>query len=258
MTVGGTEESALRKIVMTVEYEGTRYYGFQAQKELPTVQEELERSFYTVTGEQSRLIAASRTDAGVHAKGQAVAFRSRSKLSTQSFVAALNYYLPLDIAVVAAHQIDVDFDVRRDAKSREYRYTMLNRQARSPFKSRFACLVRPPLDAKVMSEAAHVLVGEHDFAPFSGLLEGGKKGTVRVVYKAEVERRGDRLFFDMVADSFLPHQVRKTIGCLMEVGKGKMAVEEFWQLAQSKQHGVAGPTAPALGLCLMKVNYDHL
>jgi tRNA pseudouridine38-40 synthase len=146
----------------------------------------------------------------------------------------------------------MDFDVRRDALSREYHYYILNRFTRSPLMQGFVHFVSQPLDIEAMNRACQILIGEHDFAPFSS--PTGKQ-TVRTVYKAEVGKKGDLVIFYMVANSFLPHQVRNTMGGLIKVGLGKIKPETFWELANSKQAGVVGPAAPGHGLCLVKINY---
>jgi len=207
---------------------------------------------YKLTGEKIRISIAGRTDAGVHAKGQVVSFKTKSVFPSQTWIKALNFYLPLDIAVKNACEVAIDFDVRRDALSREYRYYILNNSTRSPLMQGVACFIPQPLDIEAMNLACQVLPGEHDFSPFAPAVD---IRTIRQVYKAEVEKRGDLVHFDMVASSFLPHQVRNTIGGLIEVGLGKMEVEIFWKLARSGKAGVIGPTAPAHGLYLIKVNY---
>ena len=252
-----TEQEALSKVVLVVEYEGARYHGFQAQPGLLTIQGELESALYELTGDSVHVVGAGRTDAGVHAQGQVVGFRTGSDLSPKRFVSGLNYYLPEDIAVKSAHRVRSDFDVRRDACSREYRYTILNRRTRSPLRRKRAYLVTSPLDVGAMKEACHVLIGDHDFSPFFGSTGGKAFNPIRTVYKADVSKKGDLVTFDMMANSFLPHQVRRTAGALIEVGRGKVAVEEFWGVARSKERGVAGPAAPAYGLCLVRVNYPN-
>lgn len=149
----------LTKYILVVEYDGTRYYGFQWQAGLPTIQSELEQAMRRFCGQSSRIMAASRTDAGVHARGQVVSFWAKSNLSPVTIVKALNYYLPRDIAVKAAYIADGDFNVRRDALSREYHYHILNRNTRSPFSQRFAFFSPRILDIKVMSEACQFYPG---------------------------------------------------------------------------------------------------
>lgn len=238
--------------MLIVEYDGTRYHGSQFQENGCTIQGEIERALYKLMGEKTRIAAASRTDAGVHAKGQVVSFDTQSSLPLETYVRALNHYMPRDIAVSVAYEVKGNFDVRRDALRRAYRYHILNRATRSPLTDKYAYLVTRSLDIDAMNRACQALVGEHDFAPFSSRIEGS---TVRTVYRAEVSRQKSMVMFDMEASSFLLHQVRNTVGGLVNVGLGKIEVETFRELAYSGQSGVIGPTAPAHGLCLMKVNY---
>lgn len=246
--------NSFNKIVLVVEYDGRRYHGFQWQAKLPTVQAELERAIRKLTGESRRVIAASRTDAGVHAKGQVVSFRTQSALPPRTFVRALNYYLPTDIAVKGACSVNVDFNVRRDALSREYDYYILNSSTRSPLFEGFAYIVPVELDIEMMNKACKFLEGEHDFASFATAL-GERRSTVRTVCEARMTREDDLVDFHIRANSFLPHQVRNTVGLLIRVGAGKVGLEEFRQIMEEKMLGSAGPTAPACGLCLTRVNY---
>jgi tRNA pseudouridine38-40 synthase len=246
--------NSFSKVVLIVEYDGRNYYGFQWQANLPTVQAELERAIRRLTGENSRVIAASRTDTGVHARGQVVSFRTKSALSPQAFVKALNYYLPKDVAIKEAYKVNVNFDVRRDAVSREYDYYILNSSTRSPLLEGFAYFVPRKLNVRAMNKACKFLKGEHDFASFATAL-GKPRSTVRTVYEAKLTRKDDLVTYRMTANSFLPHQVRNTVGLLIKVGLGKVGLEEFRQILEAKTLGLAGPTAPACGLCLTRVNY---
>jgi tRNA pseudouridine38-40 synthase len=246
--------NSFNKIVLIVEYDGRNYYGFQWQPKLPTVQSELERAIRKLTGESSRVLAASRTDTGVHALGQVVSFRTKSALSPQTFVKALNYYLPRDIAVKGACKVDMDFNVRSDAMSREYEYYILNSSTRSPLFEGFAYFVPKKLNIRAMNKACKFLEGKHDFASFATAL-GKLRSTVRTVYEAGVAKEDDLVTYHMTGDSFLPHQVRNTVGLLIRVGLDKVGLEEFQEIMEAKRLGLAGPTAPAYGLCLTKVNY---
>jgi len=245
-------------IVLILEYDGMRYHGSQLQANAPTIQGEMERALQKLTGERIRVKAASRTDAGVHAKGQVISFRTKSSLPLKAFVEGVNYYLPRDIAVKEAFGVDDSFDVRRSALSREYKYYILNSPTRSPMRQGFSCLVNGNLDIGAMNQACQALIGEHDFASFVTSTDIGEKSTVRNVHKAGIERDGDMVVIDMVANSFLPHQVRNTVGSLIKVGQGKMTVDEFYGMVEAKRPCLAGPTAPAGGLCLMQVNYPSL
>jgi tRNA pseudouridine38-40 synthase len=245
------------KIALVMEYDGTNYYGFQLQSDRPTIQAEIEKALWRLTGEQMRVMASGRTDAGVHAKGQVVSFRTGSRLSPQTFVNGLNYYLPEDIAVKAAYGVADSFNVRRGAVSREYRYHIINSSTRSPIREGFSYRVPGCLDIESMNGACQALVGEHDFASFVSNIGGGEKSTVRIVYQAGVEKSGDLIVLSIVANAFLRHQVRSTAGALVRVGLGKMSVDEFQEIMGARKPGLAGPILPARGLCLMQVNYPR-
>jgi len=245
------------KMVLIMEYDGTHYHGFQLQANQPTIQGETEKALWKLTGERTRVMAAGRTDAGVHAKGQVVSFRTGSSLPPQTFVNGLNHYLPGDIAVKAAHRVDDSFNVRRSAISREYNYYILSSLTRSPLREGFSYLVAGHLDIEAMNRACQALIGKHDFASFASSMGDEIKNTVRRVERAKMEKNGDMTIFNMVANSFLPHQIRNTVGALIRVGLGKMSVDEFHGLIEARTPGLAGPTAPARGLCLMRVNYPQ-
>ena len=246
---------AFTRVVLIVEYDGRCYHGSQSQVDLPTIQDEIERSICRLTGEGCRIATASRTDAGVHARAQVVSFLTDSGLPEQTFVGGMNYYLPPDIAVKRAYHVPVSFDVRRDALSREYRYYILNDCARSPLWKGYSYLVRGKLDIGAMNEACRLLLGKHDFASFASRLGGDRKVTVRCVYRASLERKGEFIIFDMHANSFLPHQVRNTVGLLIKVGLGRVNISEFCGIIEARLPGIAGPAAPACGLYLVGVNY---
>jgi tRNA pseudouridine38-40 synthase len=242
------------KFVLIIEYDGTRYYGFQWQVGLPTVQDELEQAIERFCGQSSRVTAASRTDTGVHASGQVVSFWAKSTLDTMTLVRALNHYLPEDIAVKAAYRPGNDFNVRRDAVSREYHYSILTSNTRSPFSRRFALFMPRMLNTEVMNEACQLIKGEHDFASFASSLDDNRS-TLRNIHEAGIERKGDFVVFRIVANSFLPHQVRSTVGLLLRLGLGKISIADFCDIMEARSLGLAGPLSPACGLCLKKVNY---
>ena len=245
------------KMVLIMEYDGTNYYGFQLQSNQPTVQGEIESALTRLTGEKIRVLAASRTDTGVHAREQVVSLRTSSSLPEHAFISGLNHYLPEDIAVRDAFRVNDAFNIRRNAVSREYHYTILNRISRSPTRHRYTHHVPGKLDITAMNEACKCLVGEHDFTSFATALESRTKSKVRRVKQADVTKEGDLVTFRIVANSFLPHQVRNTIGALIKVGLGKMTANEFRSILEARTPGLAGPTAPAQGLCLMRVNFPY-
>lgn len=250
--------SALKqKIVLVIEYDGSRYHGFQLQAHEPTIQAELEAALYKLIGEKVRIIAASRTDTGVHAREQVISFRTNSGISIDSYVGGMNFYLPQDIAVKAAYRVNDSFNVRKDAAKREYKYYILESDTRSPLKDFFCCRVEGHLNTDLMNEACRLLIGKHDLASFTSNLNEDLKTTVRNVYQADVIREGEYIVFHMVANAFLPHQIRNTIGALLRVGQGKMTIDEFQCIMESKKIGLAGPAAPARGLFLTKINYPE-
>ncbi|MBI2836263.1 MAG: tRNA pseudouridine(38-40) synthase TruA [Chloroflexi bacterium] len=242
---------------MVVEYDGTRYHGFQWQANQPTIQGELESAIEKLTCEKLRVIAASRTDSGVHAQGQVVSFRTVSLHSLQTFVKGMNFYLPGDIAVRAAYQADDSFNVRRSATGREYEYHILNSPARSPLKEAYSYRVEGELDVTEMNRACEAIVGVRDLASFASDLGVPLKSTVRDVYRAGFTRDGDMIVFNIAASSFLPHQVRNTVGAMLRIGQGKLSLGDFYRMIEARKIGLAGPTAPAKGLCLVRVNYPE-
>jgi tRNA pseudouridine38-40 synthase len=246
------------QIALVLEYEGTNYCGFQFQTNVPTVQDEIEKALLKLTGDKIRVKAASRTDTGVHAKGQVISFKTDSVLKLETFVNGLNFYLPQDIAVKASYKINDKFSVQRDAVSRQYSYFIWNRSTRSPLKRSCTYHVSNRLDVWEMNQASQILVGKHDLASFvTELSRSTIKSTLRTVYAAKVENKGDLVIFNIVAKSFLPHQVRNTVGTLIRVGLGKINIDNFKTIMDDKKPGLAGPTVPAQGLFLMNVTYPE-
>ncbi|MCX6012590.1 MAG: tRNA pseudouridine(38-40) synthase TruA [Chloroflexi bacterium] len=246
---------SLKKIVLFIEYDGSNYHGFQLQKNANTIQNEIEQALKKLTNESIRIIGASRTDTGVHAKEQVVCFRTKSKLSPETFLKGLNYYLPKDIAVKAAYKVFSDFRLRREITSREYQYLILNSKTPSPLKRNRVYLVTTSLNVEGMNEASKSLIGKHDFSSFT-VIEN-LSNTIRTVFTAEVLKKDDLLIFKVIADAFLQQQIRRTVGALIQVGTGKINVESFVNLLNLKVKGLAGPTAPPYGLCLTAVNFKN-
>ena len=244
------------RIIIIVEYDGTDYHGSQYQANAPTIQGEIEKALLKLTEKKTRIKAASRTDAGVHACGQVVSFDTDTALPLSTYIDGLNHFLPDDIAIKEAFAADKSFDVRRDAVSREYRYSIFKSPTRSPLQRRFAYRMNGELDITAMNKACQALIGKHDLSSFVSNAETAKKKrTVRNIFQASVTQEDMMVHMDIVADSYLPHQVRNMMGSLIKVGQGKMTVDEFYTMIESRTPGMAGPTAPAEGLCLMRVNY---
>jgi len=251
-------ESDLNKVVLVLEYDGTNYCGFQFQNDVKTVQDEIEKALAKLTGETLRVVSASRTDSGVHARGQVVCFRTCGRLERIRIVKGLNYYLPQDIAVLAAYKVDSSFNIQKDAVSREYSYLIWNSHTRSPLQRAFAHQVGGELDIEAMNQACELLLGEHDLSSFiTDYSQSIIKSTVKTVILSRVEKEGFSVVFNIAGNAFLPHQVRNTVGALIRVGLGKITVNDFRSLMEARKPGLAGPTVPAQGLYLMKVNYPR-
>jgi tRNA pseudouridine38-40 synthase len=244
----------LRCFRATVEYDGTEFAGFQWQKDQRTVQGEIERALETLTRKSVRVVGAGRTDAGVHALGQVISFRADTGIPTERIAVAMNSVLPPDIRVRSATEADEAFHARFSARSRAYVYVILNRQAPSAIMRRFAWHLRDTLNAEAMADGAHRLIGEMDFAAWAnGLSE--VRTTVRRVVRCDVRRRGPWIMLYMEATGFLHGMVRNVTGTLVEVGSGKRRPEDIEAITSSGDRARGGPTAPACGLCLVRVTY---
>ena len=245
------------RLALTIEYEGTRYHGFQYQVDAPTIQGEVEQAIQRLTGERMRVKGAGRTDAGVHAEAQVVAFDTDSAHSTETFVSALNHYLPPDIAVGAAHIVAQDFDPRRHARSRTYRYSILNSRTPSPLARRFTCRIRETLDVAQMRSAAALFIGEHDFQKFAAPLPMGKTSSVRTVFDASVEHREDVIALWVTGNAFLQHQVRRMAGALVDIGRSRLSKDDLQAMIDDGATDKVAHSLPAQGLCLVRVEYAN-
>ena len=212
----------------------------------------MEKALARFTGQETRIRGASRTDSGTHAKGQVVDFLTGTQHALERFAPALNYHLPEDINVLEAHRVDDDFDSRKCALSRTYRYSILNRQAPSPLRRHSHHWIRESLDNEKMAEAAQLLVGIHDFRALA-VGHPQDRSAVREVMRWEVARSGDNLVIECEATGFLKQMIRRANGILTEIGRGKYPVEQVTQALAGATSG--GPLLPAHGLCLIGVKY---
>jgi tRNA pseudouridine38-40 synthase len=254
----GQEEAGRRRLALLVEYQGTAYGGSQLQANTQTIQGALERALSSLTGESIRLALAGRTDAGVHALGQVASFLTDSRLPLENFERGTNALLPDDISVRAAAETPREFDPRRHALSRWYRYTLHLGRARAALRREFVW--EPPfphLDIEAIAEAAGFLAGTHDFAAFTQAAEAARRVTQRNVLRSSVCSQGRFLRIDIEANAFLLQMVRRIVGSLVEVGARKLAPAEFGTLLRQAPPGAAKLVAPARGLCLMKVRYEN-
>jgi tRNA pseudouridine38-40 synthase len=239
---------------ITLEYDGTHYHGWQVQPNLPTIQGTIEAAIRQVAQHDVDVIGAGRTDAGVHALGQVAHFATTARQTAEEWHRALNGLLPPDIAVLAVEQAPETFHARFAAKSKLYRYQILTRVHRSAL-SRSKILHYPyPLDLAAMQEAARTLVGMHDFSSFQGS-PTDTDSPVCTITRLTIERFGDEIRFEVEANRFLKQMVRNIVGTLLEVGRGKLKAGDLGEILAAKDRTKAGPTAPAHGLYLVRVDY---
>jgi tRNA pseudouridine38-40 synthase len=245
----------MRNFKLTLSYDGTDFSGWQTQPGHRTVQETLEQAIAKLTGEpRVRVNASGRTDAGVHALGQVVNCFSATHLEPVVLVRAINAHLPEDVVVHEVAEAPLAFDANRDALRKLYRYVIHDGEVPSPFHRRYACHSRRRLDAVAMARAAAVLRGQHDFHSFE--TEWPNRATsVRTITHVAVNRFGDYVWLDVEADGFLYNMVRAIAGTLMNVGRGYWPEQQVAEILQAGDRTLAGPTAPAQGLFLVRVTY---
>jgi len=244
---------------LVLEYDGTAYCGWQRQRETaaggpPSVQATMERAVSAVTGEVVQLVGAGRTDAGVHALGQAAHLTTHSRLPAGRFPGALNAHLPQDIRVLHAEDAPDGFHARFDAVSRTYRYEILNRPAPSALLRHRAYHVADPLDVEAMQRAFWPFAGRHDFAAYRRM-GSPTRTTVCTVTAADCVRRGPRIRLTITADRFLRHMVRMIVGTLVRVGTGRLPEDAPVLYLGESDSRRTGPTAPPHGLYLVRVDY---
>jgi len=242
-------------VKLVIEYDGTRYVGWQVQPNGPSIQAEVERALETLHKAPRRVTAAGRTDAGVHALGQVASFPEERPLPLAAYVKGMNALLPEDIAVRTASIEPDGFDARRFARGKRYRYVIENGETRAPLGRLRAWQLFGRLDVGAMREGAAHLVGRHDFASFQAS-DCACDHAVRDVRRIEVEGApGGRIELVFEATAFVKHMVRNVVGTLVEVGQGKRAPGSLPALLAARDRRAAGPTAPPQGLCLEEVFY---
>jgi len=244
----------MRKLKLTVQYDGTDFAGFQRQPNALTVQQTLEEALGRRLGHDVRVTAASRTDAGVHALGQVVCFETDVPIPIEAAPVAFTARLPSSVAVVEAEEVEPTFHPRFDAKWKRYVYRIVSRTVRSPFLGRYAWCVSHPLRGEMMAAAAEHLQGRHDFRSFCA---GGTDVVdfVREVKRLDVAQEGDLFEIWIEADGFLYKMVRNIVGALVEVGRDRLAPEHVAGIIEARDRRRAPATAPPQGLCLVKVGY---
>jgi tRNA pseudouridine38-40 synthase len=241
---------------LIVEYDGSRYAGWQRQPDQPTIQEAIETALFQLTQQNTSVVGAGRTDAGVHALGQVVSFRIDRDWTAREWTRGLNARLPDDIAIRSAAIVSDDFHARYATRGKLYEYRILNRPERTALDRAYVWHVHKSLDRTAMEEAAAHLVGSHDFSSFEGTLTDNEDPICHL-RQLSLTWQEDRLTIQAYADRFLKHMVRAITGTLVEVGHSKRAPASLKDVLAAKDRTAAGRTAPPLGLVLVRVDYDR-
>jgi len=243
------------RIALGVEYDGSRYYGWQSQPDMLNVQDTLESALSSLADERISIIAAGRTDTGVHALEQIIHFDATNARPLNAWVRGTNALLSRDIAVLWAHTVPDEFHARFSAQARNYQYVMINRPSRSAVHHGKVGWFHLPLDIAAMRSAAQYLLGEHDFSAFRSS-QCQAKTPVKNLTQFDIRQDGDTITFDLTANAFLHHMVRNIIGCLVYVGKGKYPPQWLLQVLASGDRSQAAPTFAPDGLYLRHITYD--
>jgi len=243
------------RVKLTLEYDGTRYVGWQVQRNGPSVQAALEAALLKLLGAPVELEVAGRTDAGVHALGQVVAFDTPLALPLKAYWMGLNGILPPDIAVVDVAEVPAGFDPRRWSRGKRYRYCISNRRTRAPLRRTTHWELFAALDVEAMQRASSRLLGRHDFSAFRAA-DCQAAHPVREIRGIDVQgTSGDEVRFEFAGTAFLKHMVRNLVGTLVEVGRGRQTEAWVTALLESRDRTLSGPTAPPQGLTLVEVLY---
>ncbi len=243
------------RIALGIEYDGRPYCGWQSQPDGRTVQDALQSALHQIASEPISVLAAGRTDTGVHALEQVIHFDTAAKRPLTAWVRGVNAVLPESIAVRWAHPVPDEFHARFSAHGRSYRYLLLNRQTRSAIHAGKVGWFHAPLNIEAMQAAAQCLLGEHDFSAFRAA-ECQAKSPVKRLHQLDIRKDGDMLVFDLRADAFLHHMVRNIVGCLVYVGKGKHPPGWLGEVLASRSRSMAAPTFAPDGLYLRRIHYE--
>ena len=243
------------RIALGVEYDGSAFLGWQSQTGGHTVQDVVQTALSTVADEKISVIAAGRTDTGVHALEQIIHFDTPVTRPLSAWVRGTNALLPKNVAVLWAHPVPDEFHARFSAQARSYQYVLLNRAVRSAVHHGKVGWFHAPLDVEQMRHAAPYLLGEHDFSAFRSS-ECQAKSPVKNLAQLDIQQNGDMIIFDLTANAFLHHMVRNIIGCLVYIGKGKHPPQWLQKVLESRQRIIAAPTFAPDGLYLRAITYD--
>jgi len=255
----------MRNIKLTLEYDGSAFFGFQRQSHHPTIQQALEEALSKLLNRKTKISAASgRTDTGVHAAGQVVNFRTSSAMSCSQMQRGLNSLIPQEIVARKVQEVSKNFHARYQVKRKVYEYKIWNHPVRSPLQAFQVLHISAPLHLPKMRRAAGLLKGRHDFRSFCSnnghnlvgkSVGGNQQSTIRHVRRIEIQRRGSFIRVLIEADGFLYRMVRNIVGMLIDVGIGRLALKDVSRILNAKDRRLAGGTAPAYGLTLADVTY---
>ena len=246
----------MKRVKLVTAYDGTNYHGSQIQNNGETIEGVLKKELSSLLNEEINLIGASRTDAGVHARGNVYVFDTESRIPSDKFTYALNARLPEDIRIQESCEVPADFHPRHQDTVKTYEYRVLNRKLPLPEYRLHAHFTYETLNLEKMQEACQYFIGEHDFASFCAA--GSQvESTVRTIYDLHVEKQGDLLTISVTGNGFLYNMVRIIAGTLLKVGSGAIMPEEISQIIEGKDRSLAGPTAPARGLTLVEIRYPN-
>lgn len=244
----------MRRLLVTIRYDGSAYHGYQVQSNALTVQEVFQKAVQKVFGKRLDVKGCSRTDSGVHANMYCISFDTDMNISNESVILALNTYLPEDVAAYDCKEVDMDFHPRYNCKSKEYIYKIYNGKYRNPFYAKYTLWYRWNIDAEYLNNEAQAFVGKYDYSGFCSI-KSDVEDSVREIYSFKVWREDDFVYFKVCGDGFLYNMVRIMVGTLLFVSEGKIKSGELKSIILSKDRKKAGKTAPPQGLYLNNVSY---
>ena len=247
----------LKNIKLILEYDGTGFHGWQVQSQGErTVQGEIQRVLYQIYKKKINVVASGRTDAGVHALGQVINFKVRTRMTPQDILRAMTSFLPADIVIKDASEVGLAFHAQHSAVSKTYRYSILNRSFPSALERSFCHYYPYPMNLRRMRQEALLLVGKKDFKAFEAADQSrGEHSTIRHIKQIRITKKKNWIHIEITADGFLYKMVRNIVGTLLEAGRDKLDRGELGEIIKKKDRGLAGDTAQAQGLCLMEVRY---
>ena len=253
-------KDGMPNLKLTLSYDGSEFFGWQVQPDLPTIQAALASAIGRITGEKVLPQGSGRTDAGVHALAQVATFATGSSVPTANFVRALNDVLPASVRVLDVEEAVADFHARHSARAKTYHYRIFRAEICPPFLARYVWHYPYPLDEETMARAAALVEGEHDFTSYAAVdPERGRAGApvsnLRRIFSSNWQREGDEFIYAVRGSGFLQHMVRNLVGTFILVGKGTLQVEDITRILEARNRSAAGATAPASGLFLVNVEY---